>query len=128
MEMKYYFCKHCGKIIVVLNEPGTPTVCCGEIMTRLLPGTTDASIEKHVPILTTNGNLVTVNVGENPHPMTEDHYIEWILLVTNKGLHKKFLQPGEHPTATFIITENEKVLKAYEFCNLHKLWKSKDFA
>lgn len=121
--MKFYVCKHCGKIIVMLKETAVPTMCCGEAMSELIPGTTDAAVEKHVPVITTSGNKVTVTVGSVSHPMAEEHYIEWILLNTNKGNQRKLLKPGEEPKAEFMLLEGEKPVAAYEYCNLHGLWK-----
>lgn len=121
--MKFYVCKHCGKIIVMLKETAVPTICCGEAMTELVPGTTDAAVEKHVPVITTEGNKVTVTVGSVAHPMAEEHFIQWILLRTDKGNQRKLLKPGEEPKAEFMLLDGEKPLEAYEYCNLHGLWK-----
>ena len=93
-------------------------------MLELVPGVTDAAAEKHVPVISVEGNVVTVSVGEVSHPMLEEHYIEWVLLQTNKGIQKKWLKPGEEPKASFILDEGEKAVAAYEYCNLHKLWKA----
>ena len=123
MDVKFYFCKHCGKIIVVVKDSRVPTVCCGEDMSELIPGTTDAAVEKHVPVVQAEGNKVTVSVGSVTHPMLPEHYIEWIVLVTDKGIQKKLLKPGEEPKAEFALLDGEKVLNAFEFCNLHRLWK-----
>lgn len=122
MELKFYYCKHCGKIIAIVKEAKTPTICCGEPMSELIPGVTDAATEKHVPVISVEGNVVTVKVGEAAHPMTEEHFIEWILLKTDKGIQKKWLKPGDEPKAKFILDDGEKVEAAYEYCNLHKLW------
>jgi superoxide reductase len=70
-----------------------------------------------------NGSTVNVKVGSVEHPSLPEHYIEWILLETDKGFQVKQLQPGDKPEAVFVLTENEKLKTAYEFCNLHKLWK-----
>ena len=121
--MKFYICKHCGKIIVMLKETAVPTICCGEAMKELIPGTTDAAVEKHVPVISVNGNKVTVTVGSVAHPMAAEHYIEWILLATDKGNQRKLLKPGEEPKAEFMLLDGEKAVAAYEYCNLHGLWK-----
>ena len=80
MEQKFYICKHCGKIIAMVQERAVPTVCCGESMQQIIPGTTEASVEKHIPVYKIENNKVFVTVGSIEHPMTEDHYIEWISL------------------------------------------------
>ncbi len=124
MELKFYYCKHCGKIIALVKDTSVPTICCGEIMSELIPSSTDGSLEKHVPVIKIDGSRVTVSVGSQAHPMTDEHYIEWILLETSKGLQKKVLNPGDLPKADFVVITGEKVTAAYEFCNLHKLWKT----
>lgn len=124
MELKFYYCKHCGKIIALVKDTSIPTICCGEIMSELIPSSTDASLEKHVPVIKIDGSLVTVTIGSELHPMTNEHHIEWILLQTTRGLQKKFLHPGDIPKADFVVITGEKVTAAYEYCNLHKLWKT----
>lgn len=124
MEVKFFYCKHCGKIIVVVKDSGVPTVCCGEDMVELIPGTTDAAVEKHVPVIKTEGQKVVVEVGSVTHPMIAEHYIEWIVLETEKGYQKVDLKPEEAPRAEFALTESDKVVAAYAYCNLHGLWKA----
>ena len=85
MEQKFYKCAHCGKIIAVVKETGVPVMCCGQKMVELVPNTTDAAQEKHVPVVEVNGNIVTVTVGSVLHPMQPEHYIEWISLHTKQG-------------------------------------------
>ncbi|MDO4847199.1 MAG: desulfoferrodoxin family protein [Clostridiaceae bacterium] len=122
--MKFYICKHCGNIVAVVKESGAPISCCGEKMNEIIPGTTDAAVEKHVPVIEVNSNIVTVTVGEVVHPMIPEHYIEWIAISTNKGNQRKLLKPGEEPKACFALCEGEQVEAAYAYCNLHSLWKA----
>ena len=122
--MKFYVCKHCGNIITYLNNAGVPVVCCGEKMSELIPGTTDAAVEKHVPAVSVDGNVVTVKVGAVEHPMLDVHYIQWIVLETNQGNLIKNLVPGQAPQATFVLADGEQAVAAYEYCNLHGLWKA----
>jgi superoxide reductase len=122
--MKFYICKHCGNIVAMVKESGAPISCCGEKMSEIIPGTTDAAVEKHVPVIEVNGNIVTVTVGEVIHPMMPEHYIEWIAISTNKGNQRKQLKPGEEPKACFALCEGEQVEAAYAYCNLHSLWKA----
>ena len=121
--MKFYVCKHCGNIITYFNNAGVPVVCCGEKMSELIPGTTDAAVEKHVPVVSVDGNVVTVKVGAVEHPMLDVHYIQWIVLETNQGNYIKNLVPGQAPQASFILADGEQAVAAYEYCNLHGLWK-----
>ena len=124
MEMKFYRCAKCGKIVAMVKNSPCPTMCCGEAMQEIIPGTTDASVEKHVPVWEVKGNLVTVTVGSVPHPMEEKHYIEWISLQTKSGNQRKALSPGQEPKACFAICEGDEVEAVYAYCNLHSLWKA----
>jgi len=123
-DQKFFICKICGNIIGMIHASGVPVVCCGESMTELVPNTVDAAQEKHVPVVEVNGSLVTVTVGSVEHPMTEAHYIQWIYLMTEQGGQRKCLSPGEKPQAVFALTEGDKPISAFEYCNLHGLWKS----
>ena len=123
MSLKFYRCSHCGQIIVKVKETAVPVVCCGEPMTELIPGTTDAAVEKHVPAVTVEGNTVKVTVGEVEHPMMDAHYIEFVAIETSKGYQIKFLKPGEAPKAEFVLAAGEELVATYEYCNLHGLWK-----
>ena len=78
MKQKFYICKHCGNIVAMIRNKGVPIYCCGEEMLELTPGTTEASGEKHIPVYEVAGNTVHVTVGAVEHPMTQEHYIEWI--------------------------------------------------
>lgn len=123
--MKFYRCKHCGKIIAIVNERNVPTICCGEAMEELVPNTADGALEKHVPVYEVKGNVVHVKVGEVAHPMLDAHYIEWVAIQTDRGNQRKVLKPGQAPEVEFALLEGEKVLKVFEFCNLHGLYSTK---
>ena len=118
---KFYICEHCGNIIEKVNDSGVPVVCCGQKMKELVPGTVDASREKHIPEVEVNGDVVNVVVGSVEHPMTEAHSIQWIYLETDKGSQIKYLKPDEAPRASFSLN-GEKPIAVYEYCNLHGLW------
>ena len=123
MEMKFYRCKHCGQIVAVVKATGVPIICCNEPMEEIVPGTTDAAVEKHVPVYTVDGTKVTVKVGSVEHPMQPEHYIEWIALKTNSGNQRKALKSSDKPEAVFAINEGDTVEAVYAYCNLHSLWK-----
>ena len=93
-------------------------------MKEIVPGTTDAAVEKYVPVFEVNGDVVKVKIGSVEHPMLEAHYIEWIALQTKQGNQRKALKPGEAPEACFRICEGDEVVAVYEYCNLHGLWKA----
>ena len=122
-ETRFYICKHCGNLIGMIHESGAPITCCGDHMTELIPGTVDASLEKHVPVATVEGDIVTVNVGAVAHPMVPEHYIEWIYLQTENGGQRKVLKPGDLPKAQFALL-GDKPVAVFEYCNLHGLWKA----
>lgn len=123
MELKFYVCEHCGNIVTYLRSSGVPVMCCGQKMTELVPGSTDGAHEKHVPAVTVDGSTITVKVGEVEHPMIEAHYIQWIALETKEGVQIKYLNPEVKPEAVFVLSEDDKAVAAYEYCNLHGLWK-----
>ncbi len=124
MEVKFYQCAHCKQIIAKVKDKGVPVICCGEPMQEIIPGTTDAALEKHVPVYEVKDGKVYVTVGSVEHPMLEEHYIEWIVLQTKSGNQRKALKPGDAPKAVFAILEDDEVEAVYEYCNLHGLWKA----
>lgn len=121
--MKFFICEHCGNLIGVINDAGVPMMCCGQKMTQLIPGTVEASVEKHLPVVTVDGDKVKVEVGSVAHPMAEEHSILWVYLQTDKGGQRKNLKVGEAPIAEFSLLD-EKPVAAYAYCNLHGLWKT----
>jgi superoxide reductase len=124
MEMKFYRCSHCGQIVAIVKNKGVPIMCCGEKMQEIIPGTTEAATEKHIPVFTVEGNKVIVTVGEVEHPMLEEHYIEWISIQTKFGNQRKALKPGDEPKTCFALCEGDEVEAVYAYCNLHSLWKA----
>ena len=124
MENRFYICDHCGNIIVKVRDAGVPVKCCGEKMREILPGTSDGASEKHVPVYDMQNGKVTVTVGESEHPMTPEHYIEWVCLMTENGIQFKQLKPHMSPSVSFLISEEDKIKAVYAFCNKHSLWKA----
>ena len=124
MKMRFFRCSHCGQIIALVKETGVPVVCCGEKMQEIIPGTTDAAAEKHIPVYEVKDGKVTVTVGSAAHPMTEGHYIEWVSLKTTSGNQRKPLKPGMEPKVCFRICDGDTVEAVYAYCNLHSLWKA----
>ncbi len=116
--MKFYKCDKCNDIFISLKN--SPDVAIPE----LVPGTVDAAKEKHVPTFTVKCKKVTVNVGEVTHPMTAEHFIEWVAIETDKGVQIKYLQPESAPEAIFSLETGEKLAAVYAYCNLHGLWKA----
>ena len=93
-------------------------------MKELIPGTVDASLEKHLPVYQVEGNVVSVKVGAAEHPMLQEHFIEWVFLQTKQGMQKKGLKPGQAPEVCFALCEGDEVEAVYAYCNLHGLWKA----
>ena len=96
-SLKFVRCEKCGKIAVLLQDSPCPTMCCGQEMKVLEPNTVDAAQEKHVPVVTREGNVITVTVGSVEHPMLPEHYIQWIVLETENGFRVAELKPGDKP-------------------------------
>ena len=105
-------------------ETGEIVTEAAEGFTEIIPNTVDAAKEKHVPVISREGQTVTVEVGSVAHPMAEEHYIEWIALKTKKGNQRKALKPGDEPKVCFRICEGDEVQAVYAYCNLHSLWKA----
>ena len=103
--MKFYICNHCGNIIAYVKSSGVPVVCCGEKMQELVPNTTDAAVEKHVPVIQIDGAKVTVTVGSAEHPMIPEHYIQWIALATRQGNQRKELEAGSRRQSSCSVKE-----------------------
>ena len=122
MNLKFYHCDICGKVITILSDTGIPTDCCGQVMKELVLNRTDGSDEKHVPVFTKNGNTVLVQIGSNLHPMTDSHSITWIGLRSTYGFQFKELHPGDKPVASFFLLAGDHIEAVYAYCNLHGLW------
>ncbi|MDO4920850.1 MAG: desulfoferrodoxin family protein [Phascolarctobacterium sp.] len=119
---KFFLCKQCGSIVQIITEGNKAPANNPQDIQELIPNTVDAAQEKHVPVVTVEGNLVHVAVGSVAHPMLPEHYIQFIYLQTAAGGQMKTLKPGDKPEATFALTEGDKAVAAYEYCNLHGLW------
>ena len=120
-KLQIYKCMACGNIVEVLHGGDGELVCCGQPMTNLSEQTADAATEKHVPVIEKTDGGITVKVGSVPHPMTEEHYIEWIEIIADGKAYRQFLNPGDQPQATFNIDADS--VTAREHCNVHGLWK-----
>jgi len=121
-RMQVYLCEKCGMMVEILRGSGSHLVCCGQDMTLLVEGTTDAAREKHVPVIEKIEGGYKVTVGEVNHPMEEKHFSEFIELIADGKVYRQFLNPGDAPTASFMIAADK--VSAREHCNLHGLWKA----
>jgi superoxide reductase len=121
-KLEIYKCMICGNIVEVTHGGDGELVCCGEPMKKMAENTTDAAREKHVPVIDKIDGGYTVKIGSAAHPMTDEHYIEWIELLADGKAYRAFLKPGQAPEATFLI--NAVQVSAREYCNLHGLWKA----
>ena len=125
MDQKFLICEHCGNIVAAVKESGVPVMCCGQKMKEIIPGTVEASREKHIPEFVVEGNKVLVTVGSVEHPMIPEHYIEWVSIQTKQGNQRKQLKPGDEPKVCFNLCEGDSVEAVYAYCNLHGLWVAK---
>lgn len=121
--MKFYRCEHCGNIIAFAENRGVPVSCCGQKMTELVPNTTEAATEKHIPVVVSNQNgLVEIAVGSTLHPMLPEHFIGWVAIETKEGNQRKTL--SSTPTISFALVPGDELVAVYAYCNLHGLWKA----
>jgi len=120
-DHRFFICEHCGNIVGMVHDAGVPMMCCGKKMTKLEPGTVEASHEKHIPVVTVEGNIVKVEIGSVAHPMIEEHSILWVYLQTDRGGQRKCLEVGGAPAVTFALYD-ETPVAVYAYCNLHGLW------
>jgi superoxide reductase len=121
-RLEVYKCELCGNIVEVLHGGDGELVCCGQPMTLLVENTVDAAREKHVPVVAKTADGVSVKVGSVPHPMEENHFIEWVEIIADGKAYRQFLNPGESPEASFSVSADQ--VTAREYCNLHGHWKS----
>lgn len=122
-RQKFYICESCKNLIGLIEDGGVPLVCCGKEMLELVPGVVEASAEKHLPDVKMTGDTMQVQVGSVEHPMTEEHYIQFIYVETEHGGQRKCLKPGDAPYGEFQFVK-DKPIAVYEYCNLHGLWKT----
>lgn len=124
MATKFFKCETCGNIVVKLEDSGVIPVCCGDEMTELESASTDGKHEYHVPVVDlTDETSITVSIGAQPHPMSAEHYIQFICLETENGIQVQYLKPGMQPVA-FFCRCNDKMIAVYAYCNRHGLWKT----
>ncbi|NQS97978.1 MAG: desulfoferrodoxin [candidate division Zixibacteria bacterium] len=120
--LQIYKCEICGNIVEVIHEGAGKLVCCGKPMNLLEENITDAAEEKHIPLVEKVGDgLFKVTVGSVPHPMVDEHFIQWVQIIAGKKACRAFLNPGDAPEAIFKVETDE--VSAREYCNLHGLWK-----
>lgn len=125
-EISFFLCKKNNGTIIGLDCCSDMEVsCCGEKLSAVKVGSVDAAKEKHVPVIEVNGNIVKVKIGSVEHPMSEEHHIAWVCLKTEKGIQFKELPIDGKPEAEFALIDGDKVIEAYEFCNLHGVWMGK---
>ena len=120
-----YVCEICGNTVATIYGSAGTLVCCNQNMNKLEEQEAEMKTEKHVPMIEVDGNKVTVTVGSTIHPMTDEHWIEWIEILTDDGKsYRQFLNPGDEPIAVFLV--ESKIVNAREHCNLHGLWVNKN--
>jgi superoxide reductase len=121
-KKQIYKCNICGNIVEVIHVGQGELVCCGQPMELQREKTEDAGEEKHVPVIEKTEDGVRVKIGSHPHPMEEQHYIEWIEIIVNGRSYRKFLGPNDKPEADFEIRADN--IQAREYCNIHGMWKT----
>ena len=122
--MKVLKCATCGKVVEVLVDSKVPVMCCGKPMQELTANTSDGATEKHVPVVSVEGDVLVVRVGEVDHPMLDVHWITSIMVVLGNQVLRANLNPGEEPAAKFALGGYKGHVEVFEYCNLHGLWKT----
>ncbi|MHC4885096.1 MAG: desulfoferrodoxin [Planctomycetota bacterium] len=126
-KLEIYKCEECGNIVEVINAADGTLQCCNQDMALMPEQTADPATQKHVPVVEKIENGMKVVVGSTPHPMTDEHYIQWIEVIGGGKAYRKFLNPGDAPEATFTCAEEcccEDEVVVREYCNQHGLWKA----
>lgn len=121
-RLQVYRCQLCGNIVHVVHAGAGQLVCCGQPMTYLDEQTADSATEKHVPVIEAVDGGTKVTVGSVPHPMEENHFIQWIELIADGKVYRHYLEPGAPPETVFPVEGGS--LTAREYCNLHGHWKA----
>ena len=123
-RLELYKCSVCGNIVEIMHGGAGALSCCSKGMELMTENTVDASAEKHVPVIVKGDGTITVKVGSVSHPMDDAHYIEWVELLADDKVYRKYLNPGEAPEAVFNVTASQVTVR--EFCNLHGHWSAKN--
>lgn len=122
-KLQIYKCDVCGNVVEIMHGGKGQLVCCNEPMKLMEEQTADWKNEKHVPVINEiKEGKYEVVVGSTIHPMTDEHYIEWIEVIVDGKAYRQFLKPGEEPKAKFKV-KGDKII-AREYCNIHGLWKT----
>lgn len=120
-NIKFYKCPICGNVIDLVEGDSSSITCCGKEMVKMVANTTDAAVEKHVPVYERVEDEIVVRVGETEHPMEKEHYIMWIMQVTETKATRVTLYPEQETTTRFPYIPNSTL---YAYCNKHGLWKN----
>jgi superoxide reductase len=117
-----YKCNVCGNIIEMVHASTGTLVCCGQSMELLKEKTNEIGNEKHVPVVEIKEDKIIVTIGSILHHMENEHYIEWIEIITDdQKVYKKFLKLNDKPQAEFRIRAKKLIVR--EYCSVHGLWK-----
>lgn len=122
-KFEIYKCSLCGNIVSIVKEGQGTLSCCGKLMILQKEEMSDGALEKHIPVIERIDNGYLVKIGEIQHPMVEEHYIEWIEIITKDKTYRKFLYPNEKPEAFFKNIDDEHFI-VREYCNIHGLYKT----
>ena len=125
MDLKFFKCNVCGQIISIVNDTELPVRCCMRDMEELVPNSGEGNTKTHIPISAASKNKITVCVGAEDHPMKPEHHIEWVAILTNKGMQRKRIAEEKRAKVDFYLEENELVFAIYAYCNIHGLYSNR---
>jgi superoxide reductase len=117
-------CNICGNMVEAVHTGKGELVCCGEPMQLINENIQEeVATEKHIPVVKKDGDILTITIGKTERPMDNNHYIEWVEVISGPTIHRRYLEPGTKPQTKFICRQNSYTVRAY--CNIHKLWSTK---
>lgn len=124
-EPVFYIDKETNFIVQTIENPENKELSsyCSSF-TKLNPNTSEGAAEKHIPVIEVEAGHIIVKVGSIFHPMTAEHSITWVYLLTKAGGQCVYLTPDSEPVAHFKLQEGDEAVAAYAYCNLHGFWKT----
>ena len=123
-QLNFEYCPICGNLIEKIEDHQIPLMCCGQKLESLIPNSTDAAVEKHLPVIRLTETELVVDVAEVTHPSIASHWIPWVVIQTPTQVIRQSFEPGETPTVTLPRPEAGTLVRVYAYCNLHGLWES----
>lgn len=124
ITMKFYICPETQTVVEVVAGQPAPLTIDGKPMEELVPNSTDAAVEKHMPVLSVENGVLKVSVGEVEHPSIEKHWIPFVAVKAGDLVLRRSINATEKPVAEFPLGSYKGEVEVYAWCNLHGIWKA----